>query len=258
MITDCTVALNGISLHTIDTRIITQRIAESQPSINIASIAAAGRTGIIITGKERQYIDVSVEFSVKGRLDYAARAQVIARVNEWAANGGTLTVNYRPGQRLRVACWQLPEIGYVREWLTNYVVVFRTLAVPYWEDSEEVSASVSALANNMSGIELQVGGTERTPLSMRIVPRARLTSVLIRVGGQKINLSGMSISSGSTVTIEEDENGIYQIANNGKSLHAYRTADSSDVLMLNTGGNIIYITPDAASSVTASARGRWV
>lgn len=264
MITKCMAYLDGIGLHTLDDRIITQAIREQRADSQYTTSTTAKRIGQMITSEERAFAETIVEFSIRERTNYADRAEILDKVNSWAAGGGLLTVNYRPGKRQRVFCYSLINVGFVREWTTTYSLSFRTLSVPFWENETKTTTASAITANEDARFLIDPGGTEKTTLSAIVTNDGAdtINSMKISSGNQMIHLQSLGLAPGEVFTMQEDENGILVLSVTGsgisRSVLAKRTQDSNDDIMLIPAENSVTVNADGSASVTLSARGRWL
>jgi len=261
MQTQARVALNDVYLDEVDESIILQSIEESAPNMTRNAMNIGGGIGMIATDFSRRYLDISVEFAINTIDDMELRASVISKVNEWAKNGGTLTVNYRPKQRLNVVCTTLPGTGYVREWTNTYSVVLRALIVPYWEQNEE---NLMRITSSNGQVRFSLDGTETAPLYFTGTNRSSqtLNSMKLKLGNQVMRFTGLGLATGDRIVVDE-VNGVQRIrkiaANNTESdLMSRRTAESVDDILLNPGENTIELTTDRQCEFTLRARGRCI
>ena len=92
MILSHRVALNGVQLDSVDHRILVQGVDESAGKDQLSAVSVFGGVGQRVTNRHRDYLDVTVRFSLKiKKNDMQARSDVFERVNAWAAPGGWLS-----------------------------------------------------------------------------------------------------------------------------------------------------------------------
>ena len=158
MLTKVSVGLNGTLLTDIDSSIVLQSVEESAPTWNPTASARAHLLGQHYLTTEKRYKDVTINFALAIRDDFAHRTAVMDRIAAWAAAGGKLTLNYRNDQELRVKCITLPALTDVLKWANPYKIVFRAYDIPQWISTIPSTVSfTSALATRT----LYVRGTFR-------------------------------------------------------------------------------------------------
>lgn len=261
MRTKVQVALNGAQLHEIDESVIVQQVIEQAPTLKRATIASGTHVGQLPTTLDRLSLDVQVVFSLRGKDDRAKRMQTLQRIAAWATDGGWLTVNYRTGERLRVECDALPNVGDIKKWNGTYTLTFRAYAVPYWQQTAANESTASAASGSVT---LSRGGNAEAPLlfSYKNTGSADVNAVTVTCAGQKIALSGLALKPGETVALEYDDRRNMQsirIAGGSAARDArpYRSADSSDDIMLRAASNAVGYSASAAGQWTFRTFGRW-
>jgi len=261
------VALNGVWLDNVDSRIVISSIEPGDGKENIAATDSAARYGQRVTQNRRSTLDVVVKFmmlehghSVNG---LQARAELLEKVNEWASAGGVMTINYKPGRRLNVILVQAPGEGSLWNYTKEFSIVFRAYAVPYWEDTEDMKVMIQ----NTSSYTVSVGvsGSAPTPILVAFKNTSGSTSDTFSVsaGGKTISFSSLGLASGETLTINEGTNGLFQayITSTGgvnRSAMSKRTAESADDLVVNPGTVSVSVTSQRVGTLTVSHRGRYL
>ena len=91
------VALNGKQLDTVDDRIVISSVEPGDGRENITAVDAASGYGQRVTGNRRSTLDMVVKFRIqehgRNKDGLQSRAEVLEKVNAWAAAGGVLTVD---------------------------------------------------------------------------------------------------------------------------------------------------------------------
>ena len=104
------VALDGIELDSVDSRILIQGIEPAAGKDQITAVILWGGTGSRVTAEHRDSLDIVVRFTINEKsYRPAERGEVLEKVCAWAAAGGWMTVNYKPDRRIRVICAQMPS-----------------------------------------------------------------------------------------------------------------------------------------------------
>lgn len=258
-------ALDGAQLDGLDGRILVTGIRESAGRIRTESEGYGFRDGSRVTGEKREYLDVSIGFKIKDlhRGGMAEREEILEKINGWARGGGYLTVNYKPGRRLRVRMQQAAEHGDPWNWTGEYTLGFRAWGVPYWE-ADTAAAVTFGIGQGCAGT-LAVDGTARTAAdaSFQNTSGSRIDAVTIHCGGSSMTFSGLGLENGETLVIDHDPEGLLRIrirstGGTYRSALGARTAESSDELYTEPGNVSCSYSPRWTASCTVSCRGRWI
>jgi len=250
------VALNGVQLDSIDNRILVQGVEEAAGKDQISTVSLFGGSGERITNQHRDSLDVTVRFSINiKKTDMQARNDVFERVCAWAAGGGWLTLNYKAGRRLNVICAQLPAAGDMWNWTNVYAIVFRACGVPYWQ--QDAQNSIRANGSTITR-QIGVGGSATTVLDITFRCNSGTCSTFrVVAGSSMIELTGLSLSAGQTLTIDHTAEGLLRIMAGGVSALSKRTAASSDDLYVNPGTVTVTVTTQGSGTLTISCAGRY-
>ena len=262
MILSRRVALNGVQLDEIDElgRIVIGKIEEADGSEQISTTAPASGDGQQVLDIRRGTLDVVVHFSLWIRKDdMAARAQLLEKVNAWAAAAapGTMTVNYRPGRQIRVMLAQAPGGKDMREWTAEYEITFRAFTSPFWEDTEEMSATSGIAASGSVGF--QVSGNARTAADVTVRNRSgmKADNLSITIAGQTMSLRGLSANG--TLVIDHADNGKYRwLRVRVDGVSALHLITGADDFIVQPGQNTLTFSASRAVQVTVSTRGRYL
>ena len=264
MILSRRVALGGVQLDSLDDRIVIQGVEETAGRDAISAVDFGARSGQRVTGRRRELLDITVHFGVdipKG--NYTDRETVLETVNSWAANGGWLTLGHKPGRRLSVVLAQPAAISDVRAWNTDYSMVFRAYAVPYWEAAEAVSAETTGNSTTIT-----VPGNAGTQADVIVENTGSSTvnalTVAVTSGGRQraMVFSSLGLAAGEKLVIDH-EAGLLRIriqASGGsyRSAMIRRNDESADDFAVVPGTVQCQLTISGAHKLTVSARGRWL
>lgn len=217
MVTRYGVWLDGLALQDIDPTIYVLDIQEQEPQVEVLTAARAGGDGLRVSKRTRQSLAVVVSFAIR-EYDTARRMAVLQKVRAWAAAGKYLSTSDRPGQRLRVEVDKPPILGSAMQWTQAIAMTFTAYAYPYWEDD------LPAVLRG-SGSLFVPGDGPRAYVDVTIsnVPG----TLTVTVGGTSMTLQGLT--EGGTVEITHEE-GLVRILEDGASVMAMRTPESSDNL----------------------------
>lgn len=249
------VYLNGVSLESVHPQILLQHIDESAPEIDIKTHDLAGTQGQMVTSHKLTKREVSIEFGVRERLDFARRAEVIGAAAAWAGHGGWLSLSSRPGLRLYVVPEELPGVGKLREWTESSTIRLTAYAWPLWTEEAPSAAALSLTAGTAGSTYISAAGTWETNLEAVITPASTLTEITIAANGQQMVLDGISVAQDVPLSIRWDELHLLRIEANDTGLLRYRSGDD---LTLTPGRHQVTVTADADCAVKLMARGCWL
>lgn len=250
------VALNGVQLDSIDKHILIQGIEEAAGKDQISAVSLFGGSGQRITNQHRDSLDVTVRFSIDiKKTNLQGRNDVFEKVCAWAAGGGWLTINYKAGRRLNVICAQLPAAGDLWNWTNTYSIIFRAYGVPYWQ--QDIQSSIRASGSTITR-QIGVGGSATTVLDISFRCTSGTCSTFrVTAGSSMIELTGLSLSAGQTLTIDHTAGGLLRIMEGGVSALGKRTAASSDDLYVEPGTVTVTVTTQGSGTLTISCAGRY-
>lgn len=256
------VSLNGAELDEIDPRIVITGIDEAEGNETADTAETAAGDGMRVTRKRRNFLDVTVRFAMDiHKKELQERSELLERVNRWAANGGTLRVNYKPERKILVALQKAPGAGDLFRWTNDYAIVFRAFQVPYWVDETSVTVSSSVTAGG--SFQIEVGGSAETVADFTVENRSgkAINSVSLQIGGNAMQLSAENLlPAGQTITIDHPENlrgpSVIRIRNGNGSIMKYRTGAND--FYCRPGTNTVTFSAQRAVRVTAMVRGRYL
>lgn len=249
------VYLNGISLTDAHPSILLQHISEGAAELDVSTADRTGAPGAFVHGLRLKRRQITVEFAVRERLDFAKRAEAVSAAAAWAMGGGWLTLSSRPGQRIFVQPSQLPDVGRLREWTRDIALVLEAQWWPLWTDTIPVRKRAADVSD--AAITLGVSGTWPTNLEAEIVPKnGTLTTLTLTVdGAQPMTLAGLSVANDVPLTIRWDARHLLRIESGGTGLLSKRTGSD---LPLAPGVRSIGFSADVACDVDLMARGCWL
>jgi len=257
------VSLGGVQLDSLDNRILISGIDEAAGKDNITAVASANGSGQRIVKTRRDTLDVTVKFTLNIKSkNMKARAELLEKINAWAAPGGWLKVNYRPERQLMVVLAQAPGGGDMFNWTNEFTMVFRAYAVPYWDDI--TAAAVQSKTASSGSMTLEVPGSAETVAGVKIVNKSGkvITNFTVTIGGKMMKFSNSNLlPADGTVTIDHKRTaGEYYLRayNASRSVLLYRTKESADDYNIKPGKVAISFSAQRAVQVTVSAKGRYL
>lgn len=254
------VALGGEQLDELDDRIIITGIDEAAGKDTINSTAAAAGYGQRITARRRETLDVSVRFALNIKNNnMKARSQLLEKVNAWAANGGWLTLNYRPDRRLYVVLAQAPGEGDMFNWTNEFTMMFRAYSVPYWTNT--AATSVSSGTKSSGSMVLDMPGNANSAANVTVQNKSGKTinKVTLTVNGYKMVFDNLALGGTASLVIDHVQtDSLYYLRARigGTSVMAKRTGAND--FIVKPGKNNISFSADRAVNVTVSAGGRYL
>ena len=259
MRTKISVALNGIELHSLDGRIILQGVDEGSASWNITTGNRAGNSGQHVTGIEKRYRDVIVNFAIAEKRDMIQRANIIQMVCAWAAAGGDLTVSYRDRQKLRVVCTALPSVKNLDKWAETYSITFRAYQVPFWVSMDPESATISAGTSGSASLRVKESAGGKLCFEATNSSGSTVDAVTVGANGKTLTFSSLGLVNGEKLIGDYDDNDIQRlrILNGSTYRSVLDKRTGADDVLLNCGGNTISVTSGSALSWKVYTYGRW-
>lgn len=257
------VSLGGVQLDSLDNRILISGIDEAAGKDNIMAVASANGSGQRIVKTRRDTLDVTVKFTLNIKnKKMKDRAELLEKINAWAAPGGWLKVNYRPERQLYVVLAQAPGGGDMFNWANEFTMVFRAYAVPYWDDVS--AAAVTSKEASSGSMTLEVPGSAETVAGATIVNKSGklITNLTLTIGGKMMKFSNDNLlPAGGTITIDHKRTPgqiFIRAYNATRSVLRYRTKESADDYNISPGKVAISFSAQRAVKVTVRAKGRYL
>lgn len=252
------VALNGVQLDSLDNRILIQSVDEAAGKDTITAVSLGGADGQRITGKRRDTLDVTVKFSIRSR-DMATRSTILDNVNKWAYGGGTLTLNNRTNKNLTVELVQAPGGGDQYKWTSEYTLVFRAYAVPYWQDT---TATSKTLTQGSTGSDtLNVPGSAESVANVTVQNKrgSDMGGITLNINGNEMTFTNLGlVNNGSLVIDHVMTGGVMTIRARIGNVSVLANRTGADDFVTKPGSNTIAYSTDGSVIVTVSAKGRYL
>ena len=252
------VALNGTQLDSLDNRILIQSVDEAAGKDTITAVSLGGADGQRITGKKRDTLDVTVKFSINER-NMEARSTLLDTINAWAYGGGTLTLNNRTNKNLTVELVQAPGGGDQFKWTSEYTLVFRAYAVPYWQDVSETSETLEQ--DDEGTGTLTMPGSAESIANALIQNKSgdTIENIELTINGYTMSFDNVGLANNGYLTIDHVVIGskyVLRARIGNASVLAHRSG--ADEFKVKPGENAISYTADGDVIVTVSAKGRYL
>lgn len=244
--------LNGLSLQDVDPSIRITDVQELAPSQLTATTAMAMGDGLRLLRRNRQSMSVAVCLIIR-EYSMSRRKAALAAVLAWARQGGWLSLGDRPGQRLNVIADALPSLTSALRWTEILTLRFTAYEAPFWEEAAPTCI--------LPGRKVHLPGNgPAAPVDFCWETPGGNVSLCIQTPLSRIHLDSLPTSPGQQLGMAH-MGGVPIITLDGKDMLVYRTADSSDDLLLASGEtSIVEATANGApiQNITLMARGRWL
>lgn len=259
MISRYEVSLNGISLASLNEKILIIDVLHPAPSYYYETIGSVKRNGVRIQREYKEKQLCTIRFAIR-EYDIRLRQKICQAVCTWARYGGKLKVNDRDGEYLDCVCEGIPSVTSVRDWTETLEVTFAAYVIPYWQ--EDVPTTVSFESATLGGGNVFVPGNGGTvEVEMSFTPSETLAiGGWITFRGEKessLHLDGFEFTQGKTITISYDENHIMQIKDGDNVSYLSHRTGTDDIIGICGQTNGFWFDSSPACSVIFSARGRW-
>ena len=260
MILSRRVALNGAQLDELYERIVIRGIETGVPKESIQGVNLMGGFGQRMTAQHWETMDVSVTFAIDvPKTDLITRRRIWEDVCSWAMSGegGWLTVNYLMDRRLFVDKVILPAPGDLRNWMSEYTIIFRAYHIPFWQ--EEYPAKVIKSNSTGGTMTLQVGGHFPTVVDAEFknTSGSSLSIFSITAGGNQISLTGLELANNETLKIHHGTDGILRITEGGRNAYGKQSVGGANDLTVNPGPVTVVVAAQRTGNLTVSAIGRY-
>ena len=263
MILSRRVALDGAQLDQVDERILIQAVEAGAGKDTVSATPLYGGSGSRVTNRHRESLDIAVKFTINEKSYHPEeRADVLERVVAWAANGGWLTVNYKPGRKIRVIAAQLPGEGDARK-RNQYTITFRAYGVPYWQ-SDPAKATVSG-TDASGGIEIPGSAETLADVQVQNISGMTVESVVVGVGDSRFHFGSLGLGGNETLVIDHQDDGemcllrirIKSAGGVYRSVMDKRIGYSSDDLRVKPGAATVLLRAQRSCRMTVSCPGRF-
>jgi hypothetical protein len=259
------VALNGVQLDQVDSRIVISAVEPGDGKENISATDRASGFGQRVTSAYRSNTDIVVRFMIlergKSTTGMTNRSQVIEAVNAWAAGGGVLTTNYKTGRQINVRLVQAAAEGSLWDYSKEFALTFRAYEIPYWEDSTATSTTIGGESTTDDGMITVTGsGIAQADVTVSNESSSTVNSLTVTVG-KTMTFSSLGLAEGESLIIDHVDGLVRIRIYNGttyRSAMAKRTAGSADDFKMSPGSQAIGFSADQNCEMTVSWRNRYL
>lgn len=243
MILSKRVALGGVQLDEVNSKIIIRGINTGVPHEDLQAVNRMGGWGQRITMQHWNSLDVAVTFAIDvPKRELQLRRTIWEDVVTWALRAGWLTVNYMPERRLYVDKVILPGSGDLWAWRDDFTITFRAYSVPFWQDETAVEVRKNRISSG--SVQIDIGGTAPGVLDLTFenASGATNTNVKFTVDGKALELRGVNLAASETLQVYHTNDGFLRAR-----------AGSRNVYSLLRGADDAYVQPGTTVTVEVSA-----
>ena len=263
MILSRRVALDGVELDSLDSRILVQGVEPAAGKDQVSAVSLWGGAGARVTNLHRDSLDIQVKFSINDD-DPTERLEILERVNRWAAAGGWMTVNYKPDRRIRVIAALFPAEGDLISFGTVFTITFRAYGCPYWQ---QVNPSLIRVTGASGTRDFGVPGVFDNVMDFffQNTSGSTVNALTVTCGGKSFVFTSLGLANGETLAIDHLDTGrdfllrIRIQATNGtyRSAMDKRGALSANDLYVSPGTISVSWSAGGSGTATFSCSGRF-
>ncbi len=262
------VALDGVYLDDLDSRIVISSVETADGKDNITAVDMATGYGQRITGERRSTLDIVIKFRIhnygRSAAGMQARAEVLEKVNAWAALGGYLTVNFKPDRRVHVVLAQAPGEGSLWTFDKEFQMTFRAYGIPYWEQETARTISFGGSGTSGSGTAT-IEGSVKTQADVILSNTSGMTinAASVNVGGYAMTFASLGLGANEALVIDHTAEGLVRIrirsaGGSYRSVMGCRSPESTNDFMAAPGARGCAYSAQRACSMTVSWRARYL
>ena len=246
--------VNGVALTSAVPRAIIRDIHFDAAESDLSTGDRPGQYGQTVLGLHRKSLHVGVEFVIRELFDLAARSAAQEAAAAWAQDG-RLQVSNKPGRYLQMRCTGAPSLLAARDYTAVLRADFTAFAVPYWQDLDTVSLSLTGTGGNGTLRPLGTYGPQR--LAVTVTPSGgTLTALTLTAGSTSMSFSGLSVAAGTPLILRYDEEDRLTITAGGAGQLSHRSG-SDDLLVTPQQANALAFTANTGCTVKFEARGLY-
>lgn len=258
MILSRRVSFCGEQLDELDDSIVIRRADPGVPNESIQAVERMGGWGQRVTGQHWNTLEASVAFAINiKKTEMARRREVFDKVIAWANRKGWLEFSSIDDRRMYVEKTVIPGAGDMREWLSEYTIIFRAYSVPFWESITPASVTQNVTSGS---VLLDVGGTAPGVLdiSFRNISGMTINNFSVSAAGNTLTLNGVNIAASETLNITHprENGGLLRIYSGNRDVYSLRTG--ADDLVVNPGRVTVNVDATRAGQLTVTNNARWL
>lgn len=247
--------VNGVALTDAVPRAIIREIHCDAAESDLTTGDRPGRAGQRLLGLHRKSLHVGVEFVIRELFDLAARSHAQEAAAAWARDG-RLEISSMPGRYLQAVCTSRPALLAVRDYTALLRADFTALALPYWQDLQP--ASLTLTGTNVTGTLRPLGTYGPQHLSVTVTPTGgTLTTLTLTADQTQMSFTGLSVPANTPLILDYDDQDLLTITAGGVGQLSHRSG-SDDLLVMPGTNATLRFTANTACTVRFDARGLWL
>ena len=250
--------------------LVLRDIVETPAEVETSMVRFANRPGQRMSSIVRTSLSVRLVYVIRSK-DIQRRMEIRDLVASWAAKGGALKINTRPGKKLYVVCENIPALDSSLRWTQDLSLTLTAYTDPFWLSENDVALSVATRyiedddVHYFADVIYPNGNAGKAPVTFTLINNGTSAMKYLRIVADHtfIELRGINIQPNTPVLMMYTD-GILEIIDffnmsGDRSLLMYRTPESYDDLMLEPGrDNQIIVWADQPVSGTITANERWL
>lgn len=253
------VALGGVQLDSIDSRIMVKGVA-TQAASEKPGTAQKATDGLRYNGTKRESLDVTVRIGLRIYDDEMdEREELMEAVNAWAKKlPGWITTTQKPGRRFWAEAVRTPAPGDPAEWTNEFTYTFTAYALPWWEKD---TATSQALTQSSTGEgTLTMPGSTDTVAEVLVQNKSgeTINDLVLTVNDTQMTFTGLGLANNGYFTLDHQlVKGVYALRARIGDTSKLNCMSGDDELIMHPGANEISYSAGGAVIATFSARGRY-
>lgn len=253
------VALGGVQLDSIDSRIMVKGVA-TQAASEKPGTAQKATNGLRYNGTKRESLDVTVRIGLRIYDDEMdEREELMEAVNAWAKKlPGWITTTQKPGRRFWAEAVRTPAPGDPAEWTNEFTYTFTAYALPWWEDSEETSVTMTEGDEKEDTLVMPGSTDTAAEVTIQNTSGYTINQITITVNDTEMTFTGLGLANNGYFTLDHQlVKGVYVLRAKIGNASKLNCMSGDDELILHPGENEISYSADGDVIATFSARGRY-
>ena len=253
------VALGGVQLDSIDSRIMVKGVA-TQAASEKPGTAQKATDGLRYNGTKRESLDVTVRIGLRIYDDEMdEREELMEAVNAWAKKlPGWITTTQKPGRRFWAEAVRTPAPGDPAEWTNEFTYTFTAYALPWWEDSEKTSVTMTEGDEVEDTLDMPGSTDTVAEVTIQNTSGYTINQITITVNNTEMTFTGLGLANNGYFTLDHQlVKGVYALRARIGNTSKLNCMSGDDELILHPGENEISYSADGDVIATFSARGRY-
>lgn len=262
MILSRRVSLGGEQLDEIDEAVVIRGVDTGVSHETVNAVNRMGGFGQRMTMQHWEALEVTVTFAInvyKNELE--RRREIFDAVMAWAIRKGWLKTTTQPDKRMYAEKVVLPSAGDLRDWRSEYKIIFRAYGVPFWQESSPTPLEVRSITKGSRTMEVNGILTTVADVTAENISGQTINKVTLTVDGNSFIFENLALGGNESLVIDHRTDGTLRIRagtdGNMRNVYNLRKAESADDLYAEPGTVTVAIESQRAVKLTVKAAGRW-